>query len=164
MTSSLPHLFHISTEFSQIFGHVQISVTMWIVYALCSALFAAITAIFAKMGVQQVNPNLAMGIRSMVVVILIWGIVALKGEMKGLAELSKNNILWLLLSGVATGLSWLFYFKALAIGKVGKVAVIDKLSVALTIILAALFLGEAITLKTAIAAALIITGTIVMIW
>ncbi len=136
---------------------------MWWIYAILSALFASLTAIFAKLGVANINSNLATGIRTVVILIMIWSIVLARGEAKGIETLSKQNIIFLVISGIATGLSWLFYFKALQIGNVSQVAPIDKLSVALTIILAVIFLGETLTLKTAIGAGLIIAGTLVMI-
>jgi transporter family protein len=136
---------------------------MWWIYALLSALFASLTAIFAKLGVSNINSNLATGIRTVIVLIMIWGIILFRGESKGLQTLSKQNIIFLVVSGIATGLSWIFYFKALSIGKVSQVAPVDKLSVALTIVLSVIFLGEALTLKTAIGAALIIAGTAVLI-
>ncbi|MGN6214503.1 EamA family transporter [Parafilimonas sp.] len=137
---------------------------MWWIYALLSALFASLTAIFAKVGIKGVNSDLATAIRTIVILLVAWGIVLARKETKGIADLSKQNILFLVISGVATGLSWIFYFKALQLGKVSQVAPIDKLSVALTIILAVLFLGEALTLKTAIGAILIIAGTVVLIF
>ncbi|MCS3531252.1 EamA family transporter [Chryseobacterium sp. JUb7] len=133
---------------------------MWFYYALLSALFAAFTAIFAKIGVSNINSNLATGIRTIIILILVWSIVFIKGEAKEIGALSKTNIIFLILSGVATGLSWLFYFKALQIGKVSQVAAVDKLSVAIAIIFAVLFFKETLTLKTAIGALLIISGTI----
>jgi transporter family protein len=136
---------------------------MWWIYALLSALFASLTAIFAKVGITGVNSNLATAIRTIIILLVAWGIVIAKGETKGLSSLSKYNIIFLVISGIATGLSWIFYFKALQIGKVSQVAPVDKLSVALTIVLSVIFLHEALTLKTAIGAALIIAGTIVMI-
>lgn len=136
---------------------------MWWIYAILSALFASLTAIFAKLGVANINSNLATGIRTVVILIMIWSIVLARGEAKGIETLSKQNIIFLVISGIATGLSWLFYFKALQLGNVSQVAPIDKLSVALTIILAVIFLGETLTLKTAIGAGLIIAGTLVMI-
>jgi len=137
---------------------------MWLVHALLSALFAALTAIFGKLGVANVNSNLATGIRTVVILIMIWSIVMARGEAKGISTLSKQNITFLIISGIATGLSWLFYFKALQLGKVSQVAAVDKLSVALTIIIAALFLGEQLTLKTFAGASLIIIGTILLAW
>jgi bacterial/archaeal transporter family protein len=108
---------------------------MWWIYALLSALFASLTAIFAKVGISGVNSNLATAIRTIIILMVAWGIVLARGEAKGIATLSKNNLIFLIISGIATGLSWIFYFKALQIGKVSQVAPVDKLSVALTIIL-----------------------------
>ena len=136
---------------------------MWWLYALLSALFASLTAIFAKIGIAGVNSNLATAIRTIVILIIAWAIVFARGEAKGLATLSRQNLIFLIISGIATGLSWIFYFKALQMGKVSQVAPVDKLSVALTIVLAVVFLGEALTIKTAIGAALIIAGTVVLI-
>ncbi|MGG5207683.1 EamA family transporter [Chryseobacterium sp. MIQD13] len=135
---------------------------MWFYYALLSALFAAFTAIFAKIGVSNINSNLATGIRTIVILVLVWSIVFVKGEAKDIDSLSKINIIFLVLSGIATGLSWLFYFKALQIGNVSQVAAVDKLSVAIAIILAVLFFKETLTLKTIIGALLIISGTILL--
>jgi bacterial/archaeal transporter family protein len=136
---------------------------MWWFYAILSALFAALTAIFAKIGVTNVNSNLATAIRTIIILLVAWGIVLARGEAKGITGLSKQNLFFLVISGIATGLSWIFYFKALQIGKVSQVAPVDKLSVALTIILSVIFLHEIITFKMAIGAALIIAGTVVMI-
>lgn len=136
---------------------------MWWIYALLSALFASLTAIFAKIGISNVNANLATAIRTIIILLVAWGIVLVKGEAKGIGTLSKHNLIFLVISGIATGLSWIFYFKALQMGKVSQVAPVDKLSVALTIILSVVFLGEALTIKTAIGALLIIAGTVVMI-
>jgi transporter family protein len=136
---------------------------MWWIYAILSALFASLTAIFAKQGVANINSNLATGIRTVVILIMIWIIILAKGEAKGISSVSRQGITFLVISGIATGLSWLFYFKALQLGNVSQVAAVDKLSVALTIVLAIVFLGEALTLKTAIGAGLIIIGTFVMI-
>ncbi len=136
---------------------------MWWIYAILSALFASLTAIFAKVGIANINSNLATGIRTVVVLIMLWCIILARGEAKGISSLSKQNIVFLVFSGIATGLSWLFYFKALQLGSVSQVATIDKLSVALTIILSITFLGETLTLKTAVGAGLIIAGTLVMI-
>jgi len=136
---------------------------MWWIYALLSALFASLTAIFAKIGVTHVNSNLATAIRTVIILMVAWGIVFFRGEYKSLHTLSKHNLFFLVISGLATGLSWIFYFKALQLGKVSQVAPVDKLSVALTILLAVVFLGEAISWKSAIGALLIITGTIVLI-
>ena len=136
---------------------------MWWIYALLSAFFAALTAIFAKIGIANVNSNLATAIRTVVILVVAWGIVLSRSEQKGLATLSKHNLLFLVISGIATGLSWIFYFKAMQVGKVSQVAPVDKLSVALTIILSVVFLKEVLTLKMVIGALLIIAGTIVLI-
>ena len=137
---------------------------MWWIYALLSALFASLTAIFAKVGITGVNSNLATAIRTVIILFVAWGIVLARGEEKGITSLSRQNIIFLVISGVATGLSWIFYFKALQIGKVSQVAPVDKLSVALTIGLSVLFLGEALTIKTAVGAVLIVAGTLVLIF
>ena len=136
---------------------------MWWIYALLSAVFAALTAIFAKIGIKGVNPDLATAVRTIVILILAWCIVFYKGTQAGIGNLSKINWTFLILSGCATGLSWIFYFRALQVGKVSLVAVVDKSSVAMTIILSVLFLGEPLTIRTAIAASLIIAGTLVLI-
>ncbi|MES2372108.1 MAG: EamA family transporter [Bacteroidota bacterium] len=136
---------------------------MWWIYALLSAFFAALTAIFAKIGIANVNTNLATAIRTVVILVVAWGIVLSRSEQKGLATLSKHNLLFLVISGIATGLSWVFYFKAMQVGKVSQVAPVDKLSVALTIILSVVFLKEVLTIKMVIGALLIIAGTIVLI-
>ena len=136
---------------------------MWWIYALLSALFASLTAIFAKIGITGVNSNLATAIRTVIILIVAWGIVLARGETRGITTLSKQNLIFLVISGIATGISWIFYFKALQIGKVSQVAPVDKLSVSLTIVLSVLFLGETLTLKTAIGALLIIGGTVLLI-
>lgn len=137
---------------------------MWWIYALLSALFASLTAIFAKIGVKDVNSDLAMAIRTVVILIIAWGIAMARGEVKGISDLSRNTWIFLGLSAVATGLSWIFYYKALQIGKVSQVAPVDKLSVALTIVLSAVFLKEVISLKVAIGAVMIIGGTLILIF
>jgi bacterial/archaeal transporter family protein len=136
---------------------------MWWVYALLSAFFASLTAIFAKIGVTNVNSNLATAIRTVIILLVAWGIVFFRGETKTINHLSKHNLFFLVISGLATGLSWIFYFKALQVGKVSQVAPVDKLSVALTIVLSVVFLGEALSWKSALGALMIIGGTIVMI-
>lgn len=137
---------------------------MWWVYAILSAFFASLTAIFAKIGITGVNSNLATAIRSVIILMVAWGIVLARSEYKGIPALSRHNLIYLVVSGLATGLSWIFYFKALQIGKVTQVAPVDKLSVALTIVLSVIFLGESLTLKTAVGALLIIIGTVVLIF
>ncbi|TCZ66299.1 EamA family transporter [Flaviaesturariibacter aridisoli] len=136
---------------------------MWWTYALLSAFFAALTAIFAKIGVRNVDSDLATALRTIVITVLAWAIVLARGKLPGASGLSRQNLLFLLLSGLATGLSWIFYFRALQLGKVSQVAPVDKLSVALAIILSVLFLGEPLTLKTSLGALLIISGTLVLI-
>ncbi len=137
---------------------------MWWIYALLSAFFASLTAIFAKVGVKNIDSDLATAIRTTVIFILVWGIALFKGTVPAIQNLQKQTWLFLLLSGCATGLSWLFYFKALQIGKVSQVAPVDKLSVALTVTLSVIFLGEVITWKIAAGALLIIAGTLVLIF
>ncbi len=137
---------------------------MWWIYALLSALFAALTAIFAKIGIKGVDTDLATAIRTVIILILAWGIVLFRGSAQGIAGLTKINWTFLILSGCATGLSWICYFRALQIGKVSQVAPVDKLSVALAIALSVIFLGEPLTLKNAIGAILIIGGTLVLIF
>jgi transporter family protein len=136
---------------------------MWWIYALLSALFAALTAIFAKIGIKGVDTNLATGIRTVIILFLAWAIVLFKGSANGMSGLTKTNWTFLILSGCATGLSWIFYFKALQLGEVSQVAPVDKLSVALAIVLAVVFLGEPLTWKNTIGALLIIGGTFVLI-
>lgn len=136
---------------------------MWWIYALLSAVFASLTAIFAKVGVKNIDTDLATAIKTVVILLLAWGLALFKGVLPSMQNLSKQNWIFLILSGCATGLSWIFYFKALQVGKVTEVAPVDKLSLALTILLSILFLGEALTLKTAIGAVLIIAGTLVLI-
>lgn len=136
---------------------------MWKVYALLSALFAALTAIFAKIGVKDVNSDLATAIRTSVILILTWGIVLFGQHVSEIRDVSKNTWLFLILSGVATGLSWLFYFKAIQLGDVSRVAPIDKLSVVITIILAFIFLHEQVNLRVIIGALLITAGSVLML-
>jgi transporter family protein len=136
---------------------------MWWMYAIGSAFFAALTAVLAKIGIKGVNTDLATAIRTIVILAVAWSIVFVRGGQNGLTELTRQNWLFLILSGVATGLSWILYFKALQLGKVSQVAPVDKLSVALTILLSVLFLGEALTWKAALGALLIIGGTIILI-
>ncbi|HEY1872095.1 MAG TPA: EamA family transporter [Chitinophagaceae bacterium] len=136
---------------------------MWWIYALLSAAFASLTAIFAKIGVKNIDSDLATAIRTVVILILAWGIALFKGVIPTVQNFNKQNWTFLVLSGCATGLSWLFYFKALQIGKVSQVAPVDKLSVALTIVLSVLFLKESLAFKDAIGAVLIIAGTFVLI-
>jgi transporter family protein len=136
---------------------------MWIVYALLSALFASLTAILAKIGVKDIDSDLATAIRTAVIVVLAWAIVFAKGAGKGITHISKHTLLFLVLSGCATGLSWLFYFKAIKLGEVSRVAPIDKLSVALTIVLSVVLLGEHVTAKELVGVGLILGGTLVLV-
>lgn len=135
----------------------------WWVYALLSALFAALTTIFAKIGVQHVNSDLATAIRTIVILAMAWLIVFARGEAAGLSGISRRALLFLVLSGLATGLSWIMYFRALQMGNASPVAAVDKSSLAMIIVLSALFLGEPITWRTALGAALILGGTFVLI-
>lgn len=136
---------------------------MWKVYALLSAVFAAATAILAKVGVTGIDSNLATAVRTTVVLAITWGIVVFSGTLGGIKTLDWRNIVFLTLSGIATGLSWLFYFKALQQGEASKVAPIDKLSVALTIFFAILILHEPADPKVIIGGLMIVGGTLVMI-
>jgi len=137
---------------------------MWWIYALLAALFGGLTAVFAKIGIKDVDTDLATAIRTVVVLVLAWSIAFLRGGTSTMLSLTKHNLVFLGLSGIATGFSWIFYFKALQLGKVSQVAPIDKLSVAIAIIFSIVFLGETLTLKTALGALCIIAGTIIIIW
>lgn len=139
-------------------------ITMWKVYALLAALFAALTAIFAKIGIEGIDSNLATGIRTIVILILIWGIVFATVPIADIKLLSAKNWTFLILSGIATGLSWMFYFHAIQLGPVSRVAPIDKLSIALTIVLAFVVLGEAVSWHVVVGGLLIVSGTLCMLW
>ena len=136
---------------------------MWFVFAILSAVFAALTSILAKIGIEGVNSNLATAIRTVVVVAMSWGMVFLTHAQSGLSEISKKSWLFLILSGLATGASWLCYYKALQMGEASKVVPIDKLSVVITLILAFVFLHEEFTIKSLIGCVLIGAGTLVMV-
>ena len=136
---------------------------MWFVLALLSAIFAALTSILAKVGIEGVNSNLATAIRTVVVVVMAWGMVFLTNAQNGIAEISKRSWLFLILSGLATGASWLCYYKALQLGNASKVVPIDKLSVVFTLVLAFVFLHEDFTIKSLIGCILIGIGTLVMV-
>lgn len=138
-------------------------VRMWIVYAILSAVFAAATSILAKIGISSINSNLATAIRTCVVLIMAWGMVFITGAQTGIKDISGKSMLFLILSGVATGLSWLCYYKAIQIGDVSKVVPIDKFSVVITMFMAFIILHEAMTIKTIIGGILITIGTFVMI-
>lgn len=136
---------------------------MWALFALGSAVFAALTSILAKIGIDGVNSNLATAIRTIVVLIMAWGMVFLVGEPSDVSQISRKSWIFLILSGLATGASWLCYYKALQLGQASKVVPIDKLSVVITLILAFIFLHEEFTVKSAIGAILITVGTLVMV-
>ncbi len=136
---------------------------MWFVLALLSAVFAALTSILAKVGIDGVNSNLATAIRTLVVLIMAWGMVFLTDAQKGLAGISTKSWVFLILSGLATGASWLCYYKALQIGEASKVVPIDKMSVVITLILAFLFLHEKMTVKSVAGCILIGIGTLLMV-
>ena len=136
---------------------------MWIIYALLAAVFAAITSILAKIGIENVNSNLATAIRTIVVVIMAWGMVFITGKQHEIVDIGSKSWIFLILSGCATGLSWLFYYRALQIGEASKVVPIDKLSVVISMILAFVILREAVTVKSIIGGSLIGIGTIVLV-
>lgn len=136
---------------------------MWLILALLSALFAALTSILAKIGIDGVNSNLATAIRTVVVVIMAWGMVFLTNSQKGITQISRKSFIFLILSGLSTGASWLCYYKALQLGDASKVVPIDKLSVIITLILAFIFLHESFTAKSLIGCILIGAGTLLMV-
>jgi len=136
---------------------------MWFVFALLSAVFAALTSILAKVGIEGVNSTLATAVRTVVVVVMSWGMVFLTNAQNGLAEISKKSWLFLIISGLATGASWLCYYRALQLGDASKVVPIDKLSVVITLVLAFVFLHEAFTMKSLIGCILIGIGTMIMV-
>ncbi len=136
---------------------------MWFVLALLSAIFAALTSILAKVGIEGVNSNLATAIRTVVVVVMAWGMVFLTNAQNGIAEISKRSWLFIILSGLATGASWLCYYRALQLGDASKVVPIDKLSVVITLVLSFVFLHEQFTTKSLIGCILIGMGTMVMV-
>ena len=136
---------------------------MWFVLALLSAVFAALTSILAKVGIDGVNSNLATAIRTMVVLVMAWGMVFLTNTQSGITEISRKSWLFLILSGLATGASWLCYYRALQLGDASKVVPVDKLSVVITLILAFVFLQEKFTWKSGVGALLITAGTLIMV-
>ncbi|MBR3095077.1 MAG: EamA family transporter [Clostridia bacterium] len=136
---------------------------MWLLFAVLSSVFAALTSILAKVGIEDVNTNLATAIRTAVVLVMSWGMVFLTNAQKGIGGISSKSWLFLILSGLATGASWLCYYKALQMGEVSKVVPIDKLSVVITLVLAFLFLREEFTVKSAVGCALIGVGTLLMV-
>lgn len=136
---------------------------MWFLFAILSAVFAAFTSILAKIGINGVNSNLATAIRTVVVVFMAWGMVFLTNAQSGISEISKKSWMFLILSGLATGASWLCYYRALQIGEVSKVVPIDKLSIVITLVLAFVFLHETFTAKSLIGCVLICAGTLLMV-
>ena len=136
---------------------------MWLVFAILSAVFAALTSILAKVGISDVNSTLATAIRTVVVLAMSWGMVFLTKAQSGLAEISRRSWIFLILSGLATGASWLFYYRALQLGEVSKVAPIDEMSIVITLVLAFVFLHEQFTAKSLIGAILLTAGTLVMV-
>lgn len=136
---------------------------MWFIFALLSAVFAALTSILAKVGIEGVNSNLATALRTVVVLAMAWGMVFLTNAQSGIGQISRRSWLFLILSGLATGASWLCYYRALQIGEASKVVPIDKLSVVITLVLAFVFLREKVTVKSAIGCVLIAAGTLLMV-
>lgn len=136
---------------------------MWLLFAILSAVFAALTSILAKIGIEDVNSNLATAIRTVVVVALSWGMVFITHAQSGLSEISRKSWIFLILSGVATGLSWLCYYRAIQTGEVSKVVPIDKLSVVITLVLSFIFLHEEFTTKSAVGCVLIAAGTLLLV-
>lgn len=136
---------------------------MWFIFALLSSVFAALTSILAKVGIDGVNSNLATAIRTVVVVVMAWLMVVITGAHGGIGEISRKSWLFLVLSGLATGASWLCYYKALQIGEASKVVPVDKLSVVITLVLAFIFLHEQFTWKSVVGCALIAAGTLFMV-
>ncbi len=142
----------------------MIDLAPWVVYAVLSAFFAALTAIFAKLGLKDVNSDLATAIRTVVILFITWGLVFFRGSSSELPGLSRNNWLFLILSAVATGLSWLFYYRALQMGRVSEVSAIDKGSIVFTILLSFLFLKEPLTPRIIVGGLLIVAGMWVLVW
>ena len=136
---------------------------MWCILAVLSAVFAALTSIFAKIGVENVNSNLATALRTIVVLLMAWGMVFITNSQGGISSISRKSWIFLILSGLSTGISWLCYYKALQLGEASKVVPIDKLSIVITLILAFVFLHEKFTYKSAIGSALIAVGTLFMV-
>ncbi|MCL2421004.1 MAG: EamA family transporter [Defluviitaleaceae bacterium] len=136
---------------------------MWIVYALLAAVFAGATSILAKIGLEGVNANLGTAIRTVVVLVMAWGIVFMTGVQRGIPDIAPRSWVFLVLSGLATGASWLFFFRALQIGEASRVVPVDKISVVITMVLAFVFLGETVDVKTIIGGILITAGTLVLV-
>jgi bacterial/archaeal transporter family protein len=138
------------------------SSSLWLIYALLSAFFAALTTIFAKIGIENINANLATAIRTIIILAIAWGIVFAQGTFSQLSSISPRTLIFLSISGVATGLSWIFYFQALQLGKVAQVAPIDKSSVVIVILFSSLFLHEPLTPKIIVGGLLIAMGTLIL--
>lgn len=145
-------------------GNTMFGFPSWLIFAVMSALFAALTAIFAKAGLRNINPDLATAIRTAIILLITWAIVFFKKSSTGLVSLSRNNWIFLILSAVATGLSWLFYYRALQLGKVSEVSVIDKGSLLFTVLLSFIFLKEPLTPKLLCGISLVFAGMLVVIW
>lgn len=141
-----------------------ISFMTWVTYAILSAFFASLVAIFGKIGIKGIDSNLAVAIRTVVIVIFAWGIVWLQGNVQDILKISRYSLIFIILSAIATGLSWLFYYKALQLGEASRVAPIDKLSVALTILLAFILLGEKPTLGNITGGVLVTAGVLASIY
>ena len=150
-------------KFSFIYFKLYLMQT-WMIYALLSALFAALTAIFGKLGLKSIDSDLATAIRTLFVLMITWGFVFYRSKSDGIFSLSKQNWLMLFLSAIATGLSWLFYYRAMQIGNVSQVNIIDKSSIVITLILAFIFLKEPVTPKILLSGGLIFAGMMVMVW
>ena len=136
---------------------------MWAIFALISAFFAALTSVFAKIGIEGVNSNLATAIRTFVVLLLAWGVVYVTGVSRQIPDITRKSWIFLILSGLTTGASWLFYYKALQAGEASKVVPVDKFSLVFTIVMAYFILGETLTLKVVLGAVLISVGTVLMV-
>jgi transporter family protein len=145
-------------------GNTIFGFPSWLIFAVMSALFAALTAIFAKAGLRNINPDLATAIRTAIILVITWAIVFFKKNNTDLVSLSRNNWIFLILSAVATGLSWLFYYRALQLGKVSEVSVIDKGSLLFTVLLSFIFLKEPLTPKLICGIGLVFAGMLVVIW
>ena len=139
------------------------SSNLWWIYALLSAFFAALTTIFAKIGIENIDPNLATAVRTVVILFMAWGIVLAQGNISQLTNFSPRTLIFLIGSGIATGCSWIFYFQALQLGKAAQVAPIDKASVVMVILFSAIFLHEPLTLKVILGGLLIVIGTLVLV-
>lgn len=139
------------------------SLNIWWIYALLSAFFAALTTIFAKIGLENVDANLATAVRTVVIVFIAWGLVIAQGNLSQIATMSTRSLIFLVISGLATGLSWIFYFQALQLGKAAQVAPIDKTSVVMVILFSAIFLHEPLTFKVIVGGCLIAIGTLVLV-